>query len=486
MGVRIVTEESIDLDKFPELKSFLDRNRELVDFLESAGKISYTDKRLKVVNFCGYLGDEEFKVLLVPKKLKDRLKINSQEDFDSIFYRFLHHIIENLHKEKIIYTLSLFETPIEESETNPSLIFKLLLLLKEKEQLINSIHLILSNPHRKLVEYESYKTLPEVSYVDERVLTDIIQHPEFLYETENGIIQDKYSPISVLQYEVEETFDTLENRFVKHFLKEIQFFLDKEAKEFLDIKDLKEIKEEIEYCLQSDVFSEVRGLNYFPSNSQVLMKKAGYREIFQIYRYFHLSFVPKFARDLDMAFSLKDMATLWEYHVLIKLLHGLKKGFGNHEITEDFKEGKIGKTIYEKAEFKFEKGLKLYFQLTKISYSELKFRPDFLIEYENEIYIFDAKFRVIEDEDEKNDEREKNNKRKKNNRKDILQNMHYYKDGLNAKFAIAVCFGEESKGEFYFRKRGKSNISFEDVIGLIGNNEYDGVGYVNLSLEGLK
>ena len=455
-------------------KDFIQEKKSILDFLSREEGIELHENYIEFKNFTGILELDE-KYLIIPEKLAKKFNLlnnhrKPKENFDEIYLKkfnlFLEHILKELSKEKLLFTLSLAKFPVDEWRANESKIFKLLILLENKDTLINSIHLILSNLHRKLIEYETYKNLNEVNYLDESVLLDMISNPSKLYETEDGIIQDRYTPVEVLQHELEEIFDTLENRFIKHLLKEIGFTINEELKEFLNLYDLVKIRSEIEYCLQSDIFNEVEDLNYFPSNSQVLMKKAGYRELFQLYRYFHVSFVPKFAEDLDMAFSLKDMATLWEYYILIKLLKGLKEKFGGYKIVEDFREMKKGKAVYETVKFMFEKGLILHFQPTKRSYSGLEFRPDFLIEYEDKKYIFDAKFRIFED-----------------NKKDILQNMHYYKDGLNTEFAIAVCFGDDNKGEFYFKKRDEINISFGDIINLIENNEYDGVGYVNLSLE---
>jgi len=216
---------------------------------------------------------------------------------------------------------------------NESIIFKLLLLLNKKEELLGALNLIRSNPHRILTDYENYKNLEEISYIDSNVIVDIAQNPERLYKTSNGVIcyqKKRYSPSTVLQYEVEETLDTLENRFIKHFLEELDFILSDDLKEFIFLQNLEDIKIEVEDIIQSGIFSKIGELNYFPLNSQVLMKRAGYREIFQIYRLLHLSFIPGIFTDLDTAFSLK-------------------------------------------------------------------FRPDFLIEYKGRRYIFDAKFRVFED-----------------------------------------------------------------------------------------
>ncbi|WP_457621696.1 DUF2357 domain-containing protein [Persephonella sp.] len=432
-------------------------------YLEESEKVRIEDDILHLENFCGYLTDN---ILVIPSKIKKSLESLKKESdfltfFNFFFEKFLNYIIRELSKENIIYSTALANFPVDESKPVESKIFKLLLLLEKKDELINSVHFILSNSHKELLENEEYKNLGEVYIVNEDVLTDIISNPQFLYKTENGIIEDIYSPIKVLQYETEETFDTLENRFIKHFLKEIETVLSEDLEEFLYLKELREIKEEVEYVLQTDIFMEVGNLNYFPSNSQVLMKKAGYREIFNIYRLFHSSFIPQIFKNLDIAFSLKDIATLWEYYVLIEILKSLKKIYGNYETKINFEERTKQGTIYDYAVFEFEDGLKLYFQKSLYSYSRLEFRPDFIIEMNNKKYIFDAKFRIFED-----------------NRKDILLNMHYYKDGLDAEFSIAVCYGEDNENLFFNKERNQLTIKINELI----ENSYNGIGYINLGL----
>lgn len=435
-------------------------------YLEESEKVRIEDDILYVENFCGYLTDN---ILVIPSKIKKSLESFKKESdfqtfFNFFFEKFLNYIIRELSKENIIYSIALANFPVDESKPVESKIFKLLLLLEKKDELINSVHFVLSNPHKELIENEEYKNLGEVYVVNEDVLTDIISNPQFLYKTENGIIEDRYSPIKVLQYVTEETFDTLENRFIKYFLKEIETVLSEELEEFLYLKELREIKEEVEYALQTDIFVEVGNLSYFPSNSQVLMKKAGYREIFNIYRLFHSSFIPQIFKNLDIALSLKDMATLWEYYVLIEILKSLKKIYGNYETKINFEERTKQGTIYDYAVFEFEDGLKLYFQKSLYSYSRLEFRPDFIMEMNNKKYIFDAKFRIFED-----------------NRKDILLNMHYYKDGLDAEFAVAVCYGNNTLGNFYFKDKGIYEIEFDKKF--LNQEYFEGIGFLNLDLK---
>jgi predicted component of viral defense system (DUF524 family) len=458
------------------------KNRGILYELSNRDQIEIINNSVKFKNFTGILRLEDDEYLIIPYKLakyfglldkvdKNNSLINKSE---KIYYQsfevFLKYILKGLLREHLLFHLNLSNFPVEESKINTSKIFKLLILLENYNELIGAIHIILSSPHRKLISREVYKSFDEVSCIDANILSNIVTNSSELYETSKGIINIDnkfYSPNSVLQYKTVETFDTLENRFVKFFLRELNMLVSEFLKEFAFLKELQVLKEEIDYTLQSDIFLGVGDLNYFPSNSQVLLKKPGYRELFQIYRLLHLSYVPKIFETLDLALSLKDMATLWEYYVLIEILKDFKKIFGFYEILKNFEEKLRFKTIYEEAKFRFENGLILSYQRTLSSYSKLQFRPDFYIEYNNKIGIFDAKFRLFN-----------------NNKKEILQNMHYYRDGLKTNFAIAVCWSEEKqKGRFWrvdkFEKDVKLISSFSRII----EENLNGIGYINLVLD---
>ncbi len=479
--VRIITESIVSLEE-------LEISQERKELLKQIDKIDSDekDKKIYLENFCGYLTEN---VLIVPQKIKDWLEKKLNKDiktaFDALFYSLQNYILKELQKEDLIYALSIANFPVEESTLCDSKILKLLVLLNKKDEIIDALYFILANPHRKLVEIEEYKRFDQVEVMDANILTDILSNPQFLYKTPNGIIEKQYSPIKVLQYNNYETYDTQENRFVKHFLKELDYVLSYELEEFLRLEALQELKSETEFVLNSDIFSEVSTLSYFPSNSQVLMKRTGYRQVFQIYRMLHLAYVPKFFEELDTAFSLKDMATLWEYYVLIRTLKILKAKFGNYKTKVSFVPKSQENTMYEYAEFEFEKQFKLFYQKTLTSYSKLHFRPDILIEKDNKKYILDAKFRIFE-----------------NNRRDILLNMHYYKDALKVQSAVALSLGQkEENGELYDEKEDtkegekkehgelyhendnkKENILFKDIF-YIFNTNFSGVGHINLTLD---
>lgn len=299
---------------------------------------------------------------------------------------------------------------VNESGFSDSLIFKLLLILQKKDEIKGAISHVLANPHRKLVERETLRRFDEVSYVDSDVIIDILHNPHRWIEHNGGCINSRYSPSAVLQYETEESFDTLENRFVKHFLKNLAEAID-ECAAYLQKKpnnakyetieqNLEALKGEIEQTLSGWIFSEVGSLSVFPSNSQVLMKQSGYRELFRLSQMLRLSFVPAFFKGLDTAFALKSMDVLWEYFVMLDIVYAIKAcGYTIKE--SEWKEKAEEETEYDYAAFDFKKDTKEM----KVTYQgsvqvgsggNYSLRPDFLLKKDTARLVLDAKFMVKE------------------------------------------------------------------------------------------
>jgi predicted component of viral defense system (DUF524 family) len=229
-----------------------------------------------------------------------------------------------------------------------------------------------------------------------------------------------------------------------------------------------EIEDITSFALNSDVFADLKLQSSPPAYSQVLQKRPGYRELFRLWSLFHSLFIPQWFQGLNIAFSLKSVSALWEYYVLIKLLDVLKAELGSYKVVS-FREIKKGRgESYEEITFEFPNGVRFYYQLERKSYSKSTWRPDFLLEFNGRKVIFDAKFREFS-----------------NNRREILQNMHYYKDGLCADLVVALTFTKGSEeGKIYIpnggcsgRKEPINNLREIIVRTLLG------VGYFNFKLE---
>jgi predicted component of viral defense system (DUF524 family) len=120
-----------------------------------------------------------------------------------------------------------------------------------------------------------------------------------------------------------ETFDTSENRFVKHALnvferscKQIEnaLLLQKRVDNSLLLKDLFDIKAFLHQSLDEDLFKDVGTLAYIPLGSPVLQRKQGYKNVLEAWNRFNSALKLSW-NEADMQFfgGQKNVALLYEY-----------------------------------------------------------------------------------------------------------------------------------------------------------------------------
>ena len=430
-----------------------DFNRQYLEELHKREKVFiYEDGKVGLKDFSGYIGD----TLYIPQKLEKLLQLENSDEYKKLFTNLFSMIISSF-KEEILFQLFPTKFGLKQSSSRPSLIFQLNTILQYRDELILAFDRISKYPHRRLVDEMEYRRFDEVSYIDDTILLDNIQNPQ------NWFNKSPRTPIKVLQYSNFESVDTIENRFVKNFIFELVKILDRLVKYIDNIPVQKILIQgligEIENFQQDFTLNEIGELKLIPYNSQVLLKRSGYRELFALYNRLHHSFQPSFFDNIENAISLKDISSLWEYYVMSKLIHQ----FGDIENSMYETNLKVRNEVYDRSYIKFKNGVILKYQHIIYSYSDIPFRPDFYIEYKDKKIVIDAKFRVLE-----------------TNRTEIMKNMHYYRDSLNLDLALAVVLGTQQLGELY-RLDGQKTIinNFDSIL------ENIGVGYLSLNLKEL-
>lgn len=436
---RIQLPEDIDLSYIQQL-----HNREKL--------FIHNDREVSLKDFSGYLGD----TLYIPKKLENLLQLQDDIEYKKLFTNLFSAIVSAF-KEETLFQLFPSRFGLSETSSKPSLIFQLNTILKYRDTIILALDRIVKSPHRRLVDDMEYRRFEEVSYIDENILLDTLQNPH------NWFKNSPRKPIKVLQYKNFESIDTIENRFIKEFILELLKILNNLLNYVANIPVqrilIKGLISELENFQQDFPIDELGELKIVPYNSQVLLKRSGYRDIFSLYNRLHYSFQPSFFESLDNAISLKDISSLWEYYVMSKLIDE----FGEIEKNIFEENLRVKDEVYDRSYIKFKSGITLKYQYIVYSYSNIPFRPDFYIEYEGKKIVIDAKFRILE-----------------SNRTEILKNMHYYRDGLNLDLALAVVIGIEQIGEIFSPDGEKSIIeTFHDIL------NSSGVGYFALNLKEL-
>jgi predicted component of viral defense system (DUF524 family) len=185
-----------------------------------------------------------------------------------------------------------------ESEEPICLLFAYHFLKSNIERIILAYESIRKFIYRKLVDrfelVDAYKT----TNVDVETFLDILYHPERLIESKHRVLvidEKGYAPIQVLQRERFETFDTLENRFAKHFLGELINWCDRVLSELGDNipsterNKIEELYSTLECFWNDPIFSDVGELTIFPYTSQVLLRREGYRNLLELWKEFRLT-----------------------------------------------------------------------------------------------------------------------------------------------------------------------------------------------------
>jgi predicted component of viral defense system (DUF524 family) len=219
------------------------------------------------------------------------------------------------------------------------------------------------------------------------------------------------------------TVDTNENRFVKHFLQTIprrlnglRDVLTSDKKSYLnpDIElHLEEMAQKIAAFLADPLWHDVGSMAFIPVSSQVLHRREGYRQLFQLYSLLQLTSKCDFFNkdDFHNLLETKDTPTLfeyWSFFVIKEVLDGLLKIKSCRSIISD---NPLNQSVEPGICISYESGISLWFNKTycgtsgrqpgdgfadnhesQESYSH-NFRPDIVIERNSRLLIFDAKFK---------------------------------------------------------------------------------------------
>ncbi len=411
--------------------------------------------------------------------------------------------LESITKDILKYSLSMpfqIESPTsfsaEESDEPINELFAYHFLRSNCERIIEAFETVLRRMKRKLMVEGEWMRIDEVDEITPETLLSIVQHPEYLAPAGEGVLIADYlnghAPTKVLGYRKYESFDTPENRFVKHFLNLLVEWSEK-VMEALDerkanLESIKELLGELEFIGSDGLWEDIGEMTLFPYTSQTLLKGDGYRNLLKLYREF-TSYLP-FFEELQRAIDNKDIAKLYEYWAFFRLVDELGKILGKKELKiHVLPEGELSEKGNVYAEF--DNGWRLYYnkRLTsgRWSYS-VTLRPDFSLFNSDPskkstklIGVFDAKFRLdvvdepkeIEEFDEETEIAEKTGNSETWAKLEDVYKMHTYRDALGCRFAVVIYPGERS---VFFDANGSKIEGFDLENVLVG--ELNGVGYL--------
>jgi predicted component of viral defense system (DUF524 family) len=241
------------------------------------------------------------------------------------------------------------------------------------------------------------------------------------------------------------SFDTAENRFVKHAVGEclalVYRFVDHPKLHASLRDDCRQMLSILEQAAATPFLSEAGRLSGFHSPSQALAKADGYREVFGFWNALtsHVS-LPRSATETTRLLEGRDMATLYEYWVFLKVLQAVGKVTGlqpaeppaiyRNDLGESLVLG-LSSGLGPNITVRFNP---TYMRSTKTAYST-PLRPDVIVEYNGGRHAFDAKYRLDRFDVAEGDADDGAATYKRAD----LYKMHTYRDaitGLNTAFVV--------------------------------------------------
>ncbi|HEX2652877.1 MAG TPA: DUF2357 domain-containing protein [Xanthobacteraceae bacterium] len=273
------------------------------------------------------------------------------------------------------------------------------------------------------------------------------------------------------------TFDTPENRFVRHVIEMclalVQRFADHPRLHPRLQADCRRMLALLEHFAAQPFIRQASVLSSFTGPSQALAKAPGYREIFEFWREIscHIS-LPTNAEDTQRLLEGRDIAKLYEYWVFTKVIESTFNTLGataplSAAITRD----EFGESIAVDVPFVAAPNISVRFnpsfsRTRKTAYST-PLRPDVILQVGGVLHAFDAKYRLDRlDTESALDDADATFKR------DDLYKMHTYRDAIvSLRTAFVVYPGTEYV--FFDRHQGAQR----DPAAL---HNADGVGAIPL------
>jgi hypothetical protein len=218
--------------------------------------------------------------------------------------------------------------------------------LLKSNSLQAAVEQIIANPHVLFTKERHMVRMEQARRIDSLTVKNICAVPRYFERIRPGSslsvrplshsLQDtsleNHFPGSVLSSRMISILDNPENQFVLHVLESM---LDAVGRVKLSPQctldahtEAGRIQEEIEHLLGHDLFREVSRPRMLNLSSQVLQRRAGYREMLTYYSEMTLPPTPAWSEDLRRILELKDAATLYEYWVFIEICKIIEKTIG--------------------------------------------------------------------------------------------------------------------------------------------------------------
>ena len=245
-----------------------------------------------------------------------------------------------------------FESGLEQLNEEKELYQRFLFVrsLFKNQEFEESVQKIISNPATKWITEMEEKDVRSIRRFSAQNIRELASRPNRMPFP--GIIHGlKDIPLKISSTRKVESFDTPENRFIKHILESFLIFCEtietrfEKVKMLRELLEVKDISQRIDNLLNQPFFKNIGRPTSLKINSPILQRRNGYRELLRSWLRFHLTaqLSWRFDNDDDNLFSggKKDIASLYEYWAFFVLFNTLSKKYGQftNEDPEKWIEG---------------------------------------------------------------------------------------------------------------------------------------------------
>lgn len=337
------------------------------------------------------------------------------------------------------------------------------ILLATNRALPRALELVVRDPHRRFSPERARVDLVAARHVDARTISRVAMGADGVVRATGHAAHSALAhalrghlPAYVDVPRVENTFDTVENRFVLEFLGQVRGIIDRverlarsRAKPISfwtrAVADCEAMRRVLGPFERHDMWNDVGRMGHVPIGSSVLQRRRGYKDVLR----HHLALraaarIPFDRTTVEKLLGLKDVATLYELWCYFAVVDAVGDIIGRrpdhadamgHESQVDLGHGfrvawNDGPTIYYNLSFTPKRS-------PPHCSASLLLRPDIVVDIERdgqrELHAFDAKLRIDgvppsgEIDGAENDDAETNPLSFKN---DDIAKMHAYRDAL--------------------------------------------------------
>lgn len=350
------TRYQISFEAFPNVINE-DLSIELLPFIRNIGERSIYFEQMKrrgkkymdaygIINFLAFVGNSYFDV-----KINDYFseKIAFEVRSKKIGYKHQYRkMIEDLWKIRSGLTFNIHSPLFEKYDFNSiprnSLYqdFMYLDYILKRENLPEAFSTVSNNLHNNLITKRETVPISLARDVDPSGIVQLISDTNCLSFTDcnDNRIADcftKYLPNRYNQLVYVESLDTQENRLVKEFLlmveNLIQYLISSSYASRYVEESLNGFLNQVDDMLGNKWLEDVEKLQRIPSNSQILYKKDGYRDIFKYFIHFNYGYKLMWDEfDDHLNGYNKKLSELYEYWCFFSLLE-LIGDYANQEIN---------------------------------------------------------------------------------------------------------------------------------------------------------